>query len=145
MSARTRWIPVALEEHFGILEHQVALGERPEVRLPPAEYDRHDVDRHVVDEPQRHGLPADLTRAHTNLPLASQHLSSRASPLDRGGEVLRRLRVPARRPRSVRHDHDVVARRRVALPTVGQVELVPPDDQHLLARPHATHVISRDR
>jgi hypothetical protein len=29
----------------------VAVGERPEVRLPPAEDDRHDVDRHVVDEP----------------------------------------------------------------------------------------------
>src|SRR6266542_4111092 len=38
-----------------------------------------------------------------------------------------------------------VARRRVAVPAVGQVELVPPDDQDLLARPHATHVVSRGR
>ena len=63
--------PVALDDHFGILEHKVAVTERPEVRLPPAEDDRHDVDRHVVDEPQRQRLPADLTRAHTNLALAS--------------------------------------------------------------------------
>jgi hypothetical protein len=49
--------PVALEDHFGILEHQVALGERPEVRLPPAEDDRHDVDRHVVDSPSDMACP----------------------------------------------------------------------------------------
>lgn len=42
---------VALDDHLGIVEHQVAVSERPEVRLPPAEDDRHDVDRHVVDEP----------------------------------------------------------------------------------------------
>ena len=127
--------PVALDDHVGILQHQASVSERPEVRLPPAENDRHDVDRHVVDEPQRQRLPADLTRAHTNLPLASQLLCSRDSLLHRGGEVVRRLRVPARRPRSVRHDHNMVACRRVALPAVGQVELVPPDDQDLLARP----------
>src|SRR5215203_1810114 len=76
--------PVALGDHLGILEHQVAVGERPEVRLPPAEDDRHDVDRHVVDEPQRQRLPTDLTRAHTNLPLASQLLCSRDPLLHRG-------------------------------------------------------------
>ena len=137
--------PVALDDHFGILEHQMAVSERPEVRLPPAEDDRHDVDRHVVDEPKRQRLPADLTRANTNLAIASQLLGSRDSLLHRGGEVVRRLRVPARRPRSVLHDHDVVASRRVALPAVGQVELVPPDDQDLLARPQAAHVVSRGR
>jgi hypothetical protein len=42
---------VALDDHLRIVEHQVAVSERPEVRLPPAEDDRHDVDRHVVDEP----------------------------------------------------------------------------------------------
>src|ERR1700680_2334757 len=72
--------PVALDDHFGILEQQVAVSERPEVRLPPAEDDRHDVDRHVVDEPQRQRLPADLTRAHTDLPLASQLPCSRIPP-----------------------------------------------------------------
>src|SRR5260370_28258566 len=50
--------PVALDDHLGILEHQVAVSERPEVRLPPAEDDRHDVDRQVVEEPQRQRLPA---------------------------------------------------------------------------------------
>ena len=129
---------VALDDHLGILEHQVALGESSEVRLPPAEDDRDDVDRHVVDEPRRQRLTADLTSANTNLPLASQFLCSRDSLLHRGGEVIRRLRVSTRRPRAMGHDHDVVARRRVALPAVGQVELVPPDDQDLLARPHAT-------
>jgi hypothetical protein len=32
---------------------------------------RRDVDRHLVDEPQRQRLPLDLTRAHTNLPTSS--------------------------------------------------------------------------
>src|SRR5207248_4286478 len=54
--------PVALDDQLWILEHQVAVSERPEVRLPPAEDDWHDVDRHVVDKPQRQRLPADLTR-----------------------------------------------------------------------------------
>src|SRR5260370_27268037 len=31
----------AVDEHFGIVEPQVAVSERPEVRLPPAEDDRH--------------------------------------------------------------------------------------------------------
>src|SRR5438105_3721985 len=114
--------PVALDDQLGILEHQASVSDRPEVRLPPAEDDRHDVDRHVVDEPQRLRLPADLTRAHSNLPLASQLVCSRDSLLHRGGYVVRRFRVPTRRPRSVRHDYDMVARRWVALPTVGQVE-----------------------
>ena len=89
---------VAVDDHLGILEHQVAVGESPEVRLPPAEDDRHDVDRYMVDESQRQCLPADLTRAHTDLPLASQLLCSRDSFLHGGGEVVRRLRMPARRP-----------------------------------------------
>jgi hypothetical protein len=42
--------PVALDDHLGILEHQVAGSECPVLRLPPAEDDRHDVDRHVVDD-----------------------------------------------------------------------------------------------
>jgi hypothetical protein len=61
--------PVALDDHFGILEHQVSASERPEVRFPPAEDDRHDVDRHVVirlarqltlatEEPEARGLLA---------------------------------------------------------------------------------------
>jgi hypothetical protein len=72
--------PVAWDDHPGILEHQVAVSERPEVRLPSAEDDRHDVDRHVVDEPQRQRLPADLTRARADLPLASQLLCSPLIP-----------------------------------------------------------------
>jgi hypothetical protein len=57
---------------------------------------------------QRQRLPADLTHAHANLPVASQ-LGARAIPSsNRGAEVVRRLRVPARWPRSVRYDHDVV-------------------------------------
>src|SRR5438132_1524291 len=115
--------PVALDDQLGILEHQASVSDRPEVWLPRAEDDRHDVDRHMVDEPQRQRLPADLTRAHTNLPLASQLVCSRDSLLHRGGEVVRRLRVPARRPRSVRHEYDIVARRRVALPPVGRARL----------------------
>ena len=43
--------PVALEDPLGILEHQVAASERPEARLPPAEDDRHDVDRHEPASP----------------------------------------------------------------------------------------------
>lgn len=69
--------PVALDDHFGILERQVAVSKRPEVRLPPAEDDRHDVDCHVVDEPQRQRLPADVTRSHTNLPPAKCSSSTR--------------------------------------------------------------------
>jgi hypothetical protein len=38
----------------------VGASKRAEVRLPPAEHDRHDVDRHAVDEPQRQRLPADI-------------------------------------------------------------------------------------
>lgn len=52
--------PVALDDHVGIPEHPVAVRERPEVRLPPAEDDRHDVDRHVVDEPERQRLTANI-------------------------------------------------------------------------------------
>jgi hypothetical protein len=55
----------------------VAVSERPEVRLPAAEDDRHDVDRHVVDEPQRQRLPADVTRADADLPVAGQLLRPR--------------------------------------------------------------------
>ena len=50
--------PVALDDHLGILEHQAAVSERPEVRLPLAEDDRHDVDRHMIDP----------TRVITSLP-----------------------------------------------------------------------------
>ena len=32
--------PVALDDHVGVLEHQVTVSERPEVRLSPAEDDR---------------------------------------------------------------------------------------------------------
>src|SRR4029077_3722835 len=45
--------PVALDDHLRIPEHQVAIRVCPEVRLSPAEDDRHDVHRHVVDQPQR--------------------------------------------------------------------------------------------
>jgi multiple sugar transport system substrate-binding protein len=43
--------------------------------------------------------------------------------------------------------HQVLNPRRRGGPGTGpgQVELVPPDDQDLLARPHATHVVSRGR
>ena len=77
--------PVALDDHLGILEHQVAVSERPEVRLPPAEDDRHDVDRHVIDEPQRQRLHADVTRAHT--PISPWPASSCARAIPSSTEV----------------------------------------------------------
>lgn len=83
-------------------------------------------------------------RGRAGMP-TGQLLCPRHSLLHRAGEVVRRLGVPARRPRSVRHDDHVVTRRRMALPAVGQVELVPPYDQDLLARPQATDVVSRGR
>jgi len=43
--------------HLGILEHQVTVGARPEVRLPPAEDDRHDVDRHDSMSPSDSACP----------------------------------------------------------------------------------------
>ncbi len=42
--------PVALNDHLGIRQHQVANSERPEVWLPAAEEDRHYVDRHVQND-----------------------------------------------------------------------------------------------
>lgn len=36
--------PVALDDHVRILEPRPAVRERPEVRLPPAQDDRYDVD-----------------------------------------------------------------------------------------------------
>ena len=82
--------PVALDDHLRILEHQVAVTERPGIRLPAAEDGRHDVDRHEVDEPQRVRLAADLTRAHTDLPLAGQLLRPGHALLHRDGEVVGR-------------------------------------------------------
>src|SRR5881275_530091 len=111
--------PMSLDDHVGILEHQVVVSQRPEVRLPTSENHRHDIDRHVVDEPKRARLSANLARAYTDLPLTGQLSCARDPLLHRGGEVVRRLRVPARRPRSVRHNYDVLARWRVALPAVG--------------------------
>ena len=57
----------ALDDHLGILEHQVAVSEHPEVRLSP-EDDRHDVDRHVVDEPQRQRLSSASSEVTTERP-----------------------------------------------------------------------------
>jgi hypothetical protein len=104
--------PVALDDHLGILEHQVAGSECPELRLPPAEDDRHDVDRHVVDEPSDSACPPTSPAPTPISPRQPTPVLARFPPPPRW-RMVRRLRVPARRPRSVRHDNDVVARRRV--------------------------------
>src|SRR5258708_17910831 len=48
--------------------------------------------------------------------------------------------MPARRPRSMRHNNDVFASRRGAFPPVGQVEEVPSHDGRPDSLPHRTHV-----
>jgi hypothetical protein len=62
----------------------MTVSKRPEVRLPPAEDDRHDVDRHVVDEPSDSACPP-TSPAPT--PISSSPASSCARAIPSSTEV----------------------------------------------------------
>ena len=79
--------PVAPDDHIGILEHQVAVSERPEVRLSPAGDDRHDVDRHLVDEPSDTACPP---TSPAPIPISPSPASSCARAIPSSTEVAKR-------------------------------------------------------
>ena len=85
-----------------VLQEVLAV-DAADVSLARREHHWHDVDRYLVHEVQRQGLPTDVAGRHRNDARASKILRLGDGRWHIVDKVVRRLRVPLIRLRSMRH------------------------------------------
>lgn len=136
--------PVALDDHLGILEHQVAVGEGAEERLPWPETTG---TMSIATWSMSPSDSACLPTSPAPTPIFPSPASSSARAIPSCTEVAKWYDASGFHP--VGRDGATRSRRDRSpaggLPSRWSGRLVPPDDQDLLPRPQATLVVSRGR
>ena len=133
---------VTLDEHVRVLRQVLAV-DRSEVAPTGAEHDGDDVHRDLVDQARCQRLPTYVASSDGDDPVAGELLGLLHRASDVAHEVVRRLGVPAVGFGPVRHDDDVVAGRRLAVPAVHQVEQAAADHHRADAGPQRPDIVGR--